>query len=182
LTSLFISYAHKDERLKQRLCVSLAPLLNQGLLDAWHDRQIMPGDEVDKEISDELKKADVILLLVSPDYLASHYVLQKEVPAAMRQHEEGQARVIPVILRPCDWQRTPFGQLLATPKDGKPIKSFRDVDLGFLDVVRMIGTTLQWRAPTRGENLPAPTRNAAVTLANIALLHTSFIRHDITTA
>jgi TIR domain len=99
LSSLFISYSHKDEQLKKRLCVSLAPLLNQGLMDAWHDRQITPGDEFDKEISDELKKADVILLLVSPDYLSSRYIIEKEVPAAMRQREKGQARVVPVILR-----------------------------------------------------------------------------------
>jgi hypothetical protein len=189
LSSLFISYSHKheDEDLKERLCAHLAPLIDQGLIDDWHDRKMKPGDDFNKEISDKLEKADVILLLVSSDFLASPYIMKKEVPAAMRLHKKNQARVIPVILRHSDWREAPFGGLLATPKDGKPIKSWPDADEAFLDVVRMIRTTLQQKElskdpPASGESLPLPAENKAITSANIALFHTSFLRADITTA
>jgi len=117
-------------------------LMRQGLIDAWHDRRIMAGDEFEGRIGNEIDRADIVLLLVSPDFLASDYCYDVEVRRAMDRHLAGETRVIPVILRPCDWHPAPFGKLLAAPKDGKPIMSWPDLDEAFLDVVRMIRAAL----------------------------------------
>lgn len=147
LATVFFSYSHADEILRDQLEVHLAMLKNQGLIEAWHDRRIKAGDEFDREISAELERAEVILLLVSPDLLASKYCYEIELKRAMEHHDAGTARVIPVILRHCDWRHAPFGKLLAAPKDGKPIKAWPDIDAAFLDVVSMICDALPQKEP-----------------------------------
>jgi hypothetical protein len=142
LTTVFFSYSHKDEDLRDRLETHLAMLKKQGLIDAWHDRRIKAGDEVDHSIDANLNAADVVLLLVSSDFLASSYCYDVEMERAMQRHDANEARVIPVILRHCDWHSAPFGKLLAAPKDGKPIKAWADMDEAFLDVVKQIKAAL----------------------------------------
>jgi hypothetical protein len=142
MATLFFSYSHKDEDLRDQLEVHLSMLKREGLIDAWHDRKIPAGDEFDRSIDDKLEAADVILLLVSADFLASAYCFDVEVHRAMQRHQDGSARVIPVILRPCDWHNAPFGQLLAAPKDGKPVTRWTDRDEAFVDVVRQIRAAL----------------------------------------
>jgi hypothetical protein len=88
-----------------------------------------------------------------PTFLASKYCYDVEVMRAMERHEAGEARVIPVILRYCDWHEAPFGKLVAAPKDGKPIKSWPDIDEAFLDVVRHIRAAL----PKKAAESPLPT-------------------------
>ena len=139
---LFFSYSHKDEDFRDQLEVHLAMLKRQGLIDAWHDRRILAGDEIDKSIDAHLEKADIILLLVSADFLASAYCYDIEVRRAIERHDEASAQVIPVILRPCDWTTAPFGKLLAAPKDGKPVTQWQDRDDAFLNVVRLIKQAL----------------------------------------
>jgi hypothetical protein len=119
--TLFFSYSHKDEDLCDQLEVHLTMLKRQGLIHAWHDRRLLAGDNLDHAIRAELERADIILFLASPDFIASRYCYDVEVTRATERHEAGQARVIPVVLRPCEWQQTPFGKLLGTPRDNKPI-------------------------------------------------------------
>ena len=135
---LFYSYSHKDEAWRERLEISLALLKRQGIIQAWHDRQIGAGDEWAKQISEHLESADIILLLVSPDFIASDYCWDIELACAMDLHGTGEACVIPVILREVDWQGAPFGKLQALPKDAKPIKLWDDQDTAFADVARGI--------------------------------------------
>lgn len=143
MASVFFSYSHADEGLRDRLETHLAMLKRQGLINAWHDRRIVAGGPVDRTISDELERADLILLLVSPEFLASDYCYEREMKRALERHEAGEARVMPVILRPCDWQEAaPFRHLLATPTDGKPVTRFPDLDEAFLDVTRAIRKAL----------------------------------------
>jgi hypothetical protein len=142
LATVFFSYSHADEGLRDHLEKHLSMLKRQGVITAWHDRQISAGDRIDHSISRELELADVVLLLVSPDFLASDYCYDVEMTRAMERHAAGESRVIPVILRHCDWQGAPFGNLLATPKDGKPVKSFPDLDEAFLQVEQAIRTAL----------------------------------------
>lgn len=123
-------------------------LKRQGLIDAWHDRRIAVGSDLDNSIRSELEKAEVILLLVSPDFLASDYCYDIEVTRAMERHVAGEARVIPIILRHCEWKSAPFGKLLAAPKDGKPINTWTDLDEAFLDVVQKIKTALPKAKPS----------------------------------
>jgi hypothetical protein len=132
---LFLSYSHADEALRDQLEKHLSSLKREGVISSWHDRRIMAGTDVGKAIDSHIGAADVVLLLISPDFINSDYCYEREMKRALERHEKGETRVIPVILRPCDWQDLPFGKLLATPKDGKAITTWPNIDSAFLDVV-----------------------------------------------
>jgi hypothetical protein len=121
--SVFCSYSHQDENLRSRLETFIAPLRNEGFIRVWKDRDITAGSDWNAEILENLASADIILLLISADFLTSTYIKSKEIKIAMERHEAGDAIVIPIICRPCDWQSAPFGKLQALPRDGQPIKS-----------------------------------------------------------
>lgn len=148
MTSLFFSYSHKHESLRDELDKHLSILKRQGVIGAWHDRRITARSEFSSEISHYLKSANIILLLISSDFLASDYCYDLEMKHAMQMHENKQAVVIPVILRPCDWHNTPFGQLMATPRDGKPVTKFASLDEAFLEVTNEIKRVAKAVAPT----------------------------------
>ena len=135
---VFMSYSHKDEELRNELETHLSMLKNQGLIEAWHDRRLVSGDHLDDSIHAELEAADIILLLVSPDFLASDYCYRIEKGHALKRHRAGEARTISVILRPCEWGETELSQYLVTPKDGKAITRWADRDEAFLDVAKSI--------------------------------------------
>lgn len=135
---LFYSYAHEDEGLRSELEKRLVMLKRENVICGWHDRHIVPGDEWDHAINHYLKSADIILLLVSADFLASDYCFDVELKEAMKMHEAGAARVVPVILRPCDWKGAPFGKLQALPTDGTPVTKWPDRDEAFANVVEGI--------------------------------------------
>lgn len=143
MVTVFFSYSHKDEDLRDRLETHLTMLKRQGFVEIWHDRRLKAGDDFADEISDELENAHVILLLVSPDFLASKYCYDIEMRRALERHKLGEARVIPIILRHCDWHSAPFGGLLAAPKDGRPVVSWPDLDEAFLDITNAIRAALQ---------------------------------------
>lgn len=135
---VFISYSHKDDDLREELDIHLSNLKRQGKIAAWHDRAIEAGNEWETEIKDRLDSAQIILLLVSPPFMASDYCYDIEMQRAIDRHNEGTARVIPIILRPCDWQGSPFSKLQILPKDAKPITEWSNRDSAFVDVVKGI--------------------------------------------
>ena len=135
---LFYSYSHKDEALRDKLEEALALLKRQGLIAGWHDRRIGAGVEWKGAIDQKLEESQVILLLVSASFIASDYCWDIEVKRAIERHDRDEARVIPVILRPCDWQGAPFGKLQALPKDGKPVTSWSNKDRAWTDVAQGI--------------------------------------------
>ena len=138
MVSVFFSYSHRDETLRDELETHLAMLKRQGVINTWHDRRIGAGKELDQEINRYLEEAEIILLLVSPNFLASDYCYDVEMSRALERHESGDARVIPVILRPCAWHDAPFGKLMAIPNDGKPVTKYPDQDDAFLEITRAI--------------------------------------------
>jgi TIR domain len=109
--SLFYSYSHRDERFRRTLESHLSVLRRSGLITEWHDRMIGAGGDWRGEIDRNLATADIVLLLVSPDFLASDYCWGEEMTKALQRHERGEARVIPIILRPCRWRNTPLASL-----------------------------------------------------------------------
>jgi len=113
-------------------------LKRQGVIETWHDRRIGAGQNIDHVIDDHINTDDIILLLVSPDFIASDYCYEVEMTRALERHQTGEAIVIPVILRACDWHPAPFGKLLATPRDGKPITQWPDRDEAFLQVAKAV--------------------------------------------
>jgi TIR domain len=118
---IFFCYAHEDEAFLNKIKAHLVPLQRQGLIDLWHDRDISAGTVWEQEINSHLETAQIILLLISSDFIASEYCYSIEMKLAIERHERGEARVIPVILRWVMWKQTPVGRLQALPKDGKPI-------------------------------------------------------------
>lgn len=139
----FISYSHKDEALRNELESHLAMLKRSGTVETWHDRRIVAGTEIDSAISTQLEAAQIILLLVSSDFLASNYCYDIEMKRALEKHQEGSCCVIPVILRPCDWHASPFGKLAATPPDGVAVTKFPNQDEAFTTIVREIRRAAQ---------------------------------------
>jgi hypothetical protein len=135
---IFFSYAHEDEVLMDFVRLQLVVRERLGEIVKWHDRMIPPGDEWRTRIDDRIERADVILLFMSPHFLASRYCYEIEGEIALRRHREGTARVIPVVLRACDWTVTPFGELQALPRDAVPINQWPDKDQASLDVARGI--------------------------------------------
>lgn len=140
---VFFSYSHRDEALRDELEVHLALLRREGAIRAWHDRRIGAGRKWEGEIARHLESANLVLLLISPDFIASDYCFDIEMTRALERHEAGEARVIPVILRPADWQTARFAKLQALPMDGKPVTTWPDRDSAFVDVVRGIRAALE---------------------------------------
>src|SRR2546421_4992594 len=105
--SLYISYASEDKLLLSALENHLALLRNQRIITTWHNRDINAGTEWEREIDTHLNMAQIILLLISADFLASTYCYSIEMKRAMERHNAGEARVIPIILRPVDWEYAP---------------------------------------------------------------------------
>ncbi|MEH2336489.1 GUN4 domain-containing protein [Nostoc sp.] len=137
---LFFSYSHKDEALRDELTKHLIILERQSVISSWHDRKILPGEEWDYQINDNLNTADIILLLISSDFLFSKYCWDVQVKKAIERHHAGEACVIPVILRSVDWGGALFAKLQALPKNADPVvsRNWHNQDEAFTDVARGI--------------------------------------------
>ncbi|GMG95096.1 toll/interleukin-1 receptor domain-containing protein [Cupriavidus metallidurans] len=138
MTRAFVSYSHADESYRAELEKHLSLLRKQGLIDLWHDHRIPAGGEIDRHVSAELEGADLILMLVSADFMASDYCYGIEMTRALARHAAGTAIVVPLIVRPCDWHSAPFGRLKALPQDGKPISKWPSHDDAFVDIVQSL--------------------------------------------
>jgi hypothetical protein len=138
---LFISYSHEDEKMKNELDKHLIMLKRSGKVEVWNDRRLMAGEEWDTGIKDEMHRADIILLLVSADFNNSEYIWKEELAHAMERHEKGTARVVPIILRKCEWKDMPYAKLQALPKGARPVTEFPDKDDAYTDIasgIRML--------------------------------------------
>jgi len=135
---VFISYAHADRELRDELARHLSGLRNRGIINDWFDGDIIEGTEWEAQLTERLNTAQIILLLISADFIASKFCYDIEMKRALERHDANQARVIPIILRPTDWKGTPFAKLQARPTDGKPVVLWRTHDEAFLDVVKGI--------------------------------------------
>lgn len=136
---VFFSYSHKDEPFREQLEVHLSMLKRQELIKPWHDRMITAGNEWKGQIDSNLNIADIVLLLVTANFLASDYCYDIEMMRAIERHEKGEARVIPIILTPVEgWMYSPFAKLQVLPRDGKPVTKWDDRDEAFVNVVQGI--------------------------------------------
>lgn len=162
MPSVFFSYSHADEKLRDQLEKQLSMLKRQGVIETWHDRRIGAGQDIHRSIDDHIDSDNIILLLVSSDFLASDYCYDVEMKRAMERHESGEAIVIPVILRACDWHHAPFGKLNAVPRDGKPVTQWTYIDEAFLQVAKAIREAAERSKPRESarpsRSKPAPTR------------------------
>jgi hypothetical protein len=149
-----VSYAHKDEQLRDKLFDHLGGLRSGGYFSSWCDGHIVPGQEWAPEIIRQLNEADIILLLVTSSFLGSEYIGRVELVRALERHRRGEAIVIPVILKPADWETAGLKGIQALPKDGKAVSTWSDQDTAFLDIAQGLRRTVDlWRAGSDHERL-----------------------------
>ena len=132
---VFCSYSSVDETYRQELEQHLTGLKRADVIATWNFRQIEAGDDWRRAIDSNLNDASVILLLVSAGFLASDYCWDIEMKRALQRHERGDAVVIPIIVRDCDWYAAPFSKLQALPEAGKAVTRWRPRDRGWSNVV-----------------------------------------------
>ncbi|MEX2125973.1 MAG: toll/interleukin-1 receptor domain-containing protein [Woeseia sp.] len=148
----FISYSHRDEEALDRLHTHLSVLQREGAITTWIDREILAGAELDASISAALESSQLFLILVSPDFLASDYCYEREMTRALERHDEGEARVVPIIVEPCDWKNSPLKKLKAIPKDGKPISEWTNENAAYLNIVTELRRLLTSPSVPRASN------------------------------
>jgi len=132
---VFLSYAHQDQTFRSELDKHLSGLKRQGIISSWSDSDIVPGTEWRPQIMSHLNTAQIILLLISADFLDSDFCYSIEMTRAIERHQTNEARVLPIILRPCDWKGTPFAELQALPTAGKAVTRWPTHDDAFEDVI-----------------------------------------------
>ena len=159
---MFFSYAHADEAHRKTLAKHLSALEDEGLIAVWHDRKITGGREWAGAIDDALRSADIVLLLISADFLASDYCNDVELTEAIRRHDAAQARVVPVILRSCDWEHSRFARFNALPPDGVPVVEAEHPDQRFVAVARGLRAIVaELTSPDSATTTRNPTRSDA---------------------
>lgn len=143
--NVFLSYSHVDADFKDQLIKHLRPLEREQLIESWVDQQINAGDDWDLAIAKKLAAADIIIVLVSVDFINSKYCYDVELQAALEREADGEVRVIPVIVRSCLWHHSPLGRLKALPKDGLAATLWKTLDEAFTDAaieIRKVAITL----------------------------------------
>ena len=151
---VFISYSHRDEKLREDLGTHLSTLQWQGVIHSWHDRRITAGSEWAGAIDASLNTADIILLLISANFLASDYCNDIELKRALERHERGEARVIPIILKPSDWATTSLGGLQALPTNAKAVTTWSNRDQAFLEITQGIRLVALEMEESQGQSGP----------------------------
>lgn len=153
---ILISYAHKDEDLKNELFEFLSPLRKSGTISIWSDRAIEVGKLWDMEIKNALEKAEIILFLLSPAFLASDYINEIEILGAMERHKNHQVKLIPIMLRPCDIEdhvipneKYKISDFQGLPKDMKPVVSWPLRDDAWMNVIAGLRPVIQTIAKQR---------------------------------
>jgi len=169
---VFYSYSHKDEELCRRLISHLSVMQREGLITGWHDRRLEAGSDWDHEIRSELEQADLILFLVSSDFMASSYCYDIEVRRALERDATGDARVVPIILREVDWEGSVFTSLMALPTDGKAVCSahWHSQDEAFTDVARNLRKLVQ-KIEGRPQSNNSPAAGRAGWNTNLTHFH-----------
>jgi hypothetical protein len=158
---LFYSYAHEDEPLRDELAGHLKIMERRGVIRPWHDRCLAPGQKWDGKINAQLANADLILLLVSKDFINSDYIWSHELDVAMKRHASEEASVVPVMLRAVDITDSPFAELQGLPTDLKPVTSWPNRDEAWTDVAKGIRRTVERIQARRSQLPPSPASSAA---------------------
>jgi len=135
---VFISYSHRDQKLRKELDIHLANLKRLEIITSWYDGDIKPGEEWQPQIIEHLNTAQIILLLISANFIASDFCYSTEMKQAIARHDANKARVIPILLRPTDWKGAPFAKLKILPTDAKPVTKWPTHDEGFVKVIQGI--------------------------------------------
>ncbi|EYF03182.1 FxSxx-COOH system tetratricopeptide repeat protein [Chondromyces apiculatus] len=171
---VFFTYASGDEDLRPKLEVHLDALKRQGFLRSYGGLPLGGGKEQREQAAARVREAKIILLLVSSDFLHSEPWQAPELREAMGRDSLGECHVIPVILRPCPWDRTPLGRLSPLPRQARAVTSypnqseaFAEIAKGIRSAVRDLSPVQQGSSPDLGDAAPEvkklPPRNLSFT-------------------
>ena len=141
---IFCSYSHAkpDEALRAAFAKSMSPWIRKKVVQIWHDGRNLAGDDWASNIDEHLNSADVVVLLVSPDFLSSDFCYEKEMGRALERMKKSETLVVPIIVRPCSWKETPLAEIQVLPEKGKPVTLWTNRDLAWKNV----GDSLAGRA------------------------------------
>lgn len=143
---IFISYSHKDMKYKNQLLEHLKSLELTHNIEAWHDGKILAGQQINKEVLMQLGISDIVILLISPNFMASYFCINTELQKAIQRHNDGECIVIPVILSETIIDETlSFANLLRVPEDGKPIQKFRPQNNGYVNALVKIKQLIDFK-------------------------------------
>jgi hypothetical protein len=168
---VFISYAPADEQYLLALESHLALLQRQRTIEPWHARKVSAGQDWRDVVDVRLETANIILLLVSSDFIASDHLYDVEVKRALERRVRGHALVVCVLLRSCDWESAPFGEFCVLPKNRKPISQWQDRDAALTEVVKAIRGMVEPRRTSARRS--SVSRLAAVAAAAAMVLMSS---------
>ena len=159
----FISYSHADMAMLDLLHKHLAQLQRDKIITAWTDKEIPAGGKFNQIISSELQQSNLFIALLSPDYIHSAYCYEKEFQTALEMEKQGTIIIIPIVVEPCDWLNTPFGEFKALPKDGKAVSTWENKNTAFLDVIQNIRKLLQSQGNSKTKELKFVSSNVPLT-------------------
>jgi predicted helicase len=150
-------YAPEDRPLLEDLEKHLAPLQRQGLITTWHGGKLLPGSDRQRERERRLEQAQIVLLLISPDLLATDDCYDATMQRTLERQRRGTLHLVPVLLRPVNWQGTPFAHLEPLPSNAQPVTLWKNRDAAFADVVgglrELIAVSQEERERLRGQEI-----------------------------
>lgn len=132
---VFISYAKEDRAYVYELSNHLKWLVRSGVIDTWNDLAVLPSSVYESEIIAQLETADIIIFLVSADFINSGYIKDVEIRKVIERHHKGEAVIIPIIVRPCDISILSISKFQALPENGQPISTWEDKDEAWMNIV-----------------------------------------------
>ncbi len=163
LPRLFLSYSHQDEKHKAEFSKHLSPLLENGSILSWDDRKLVMGETLDASLEFELMRADLVVFLISANFLSSTSCFHDELSLILERRISENVRVLPVIVKECLWKETPFAQFVAAPRDGKPVTSFSNKDVAWTEVAKSVQDAIKHWEST---NTVKPNLEESVSVAS----------------
>ncbi len=149
MKKVFISYSHEDEELKIKFEKHLSGLKRNKIIDVWTDEKILIGEKWDEKIKNELLESDIVIFLISPDFLNSEYINEIEIKKTISRHNNKEVLIAPIFLRPCDFESSILAEFQGLPKGVKFITSWKDEDAGFLEVIKGLKKLIKEFSPTK---------------------------------
>jgi hypothetical protein len=145
---VFVYYSRRDSSFYEELITHLNLLERKGVINIWHEGRIRAGDDWAKIINSQIAEADILILLVSPDLLSSEFFWSQEFKQVQDAKQNKKGSIVPIVVRPCDWEDAPIASLQVLPAGGQSISEADDPDRIWIEVSNHITRlATNWRAP-----------------------------------
>jgi hypothetical protein len=144
--SLFISYSRRDGYFFEELTTHLKLLQRKRVIDTWHEGRVGAGEDWNRIIRTQVEQANIIILLISSDFLSSDYIWKHEFSEAFERHKRKEVSILPIIIRPCNWQVSPIANLQVFPLNAMPVSSSPNIDRVWVDIEKTVAQAANnWR-------------------------------------